>query len=120
MSELKCSLEMVQEWQAEITNAKTQFGPGSDEHCKAVAWAEAQGPALVADYLTLTAQLQQEREGWEKLREALENIFLGADTAQQLGGGNSFTRAMAKMAAAALRPVSQAQTEVTPDSGGGL
>ena len=57
----------------------------------------------------LRAQLQQERAGREKLAEALENIFFVADTAQQLGGGNSFTRAIRKVAAAAL-----AQTEATP------
>jgi hypothetical protein len=97
---LKCSLEMVQEWQDDITKAKTTFGPGSDEHCKAVAWAEAQGPALVADYLTLTAQLHQEKDwtiwvqsqtdgswrvviSYPTLREAQE--FLAIQSAKDFG-----------------------------------
>lgn len=56
---LRCTFEEVRAVQRAMTNGKLVHGTGSDGHSQTVTSAESYGPALVADYLTLTAEITQ-------------------------------------------------------------
>lgn len=130
---LRCTFEEVRAVQRAMTNGKLVHGTGSDGHSETVTSAESYGPALVADYLTLHAEITQmerivnaatylydNRLGWSDGRSPYAHPSfwdelgraLGRDPAGFCGPTPPATPSAPEEAAVALRVVERAAAAI--------